>query len=51
MAMTMKLSNHGFSLVELMVSLALGSVLLAGISSMYLSARQNQNQDQELANL
>ncbi len=41
----------GFTLIELMVSLALGSVLVSGIASMYLETRKNMGQDEEMARL
>ncbi|MFL0808789.1 MAG: PilW family protein [Agarilytica sp.] len=41
----------GFTLIELMVSLALGSVLVGGIAGMYLETRQNIAQDEQMARL
>ena len=41
----------GFSMVELIVALALGVVLAAGISSVYLENRKNYVMDEEMARL
>lgn len=43
--------NEGFTLVELMVALALGLMLSAGIVNVYLENRRNAMQDEEIARL
>lgn len=42
---------RGFTLVELMVGMALGIVLVGGVAGMYLETRKNMQQDGELARL
>ena len=50
--MTMNQQKHsGFSLIELLVALALGATLSAGISSVYLENKRNYVQDEEVARL
>jgi prepilin-type N-terminal cleavage/methylation domain-containing protein len=45
------MKNEGFSLVELMIALALGIFLLGGVSLMYLSARTTANDSEALSRL
>lgn len=44
-------SEQGFSMIELIVALALGAVLAAGISSVYLENKKNYVMDEEMARL
>jgi type IV pilus assembly protein PilW len=45
------LRAHGFTLIELMVSMVLGLMLSAGIVNIYLQNKQNYLQDEELARM
>ncbi len=44
-------TSKGFTLIELMVSLALSVVLSGGVIALYIETIRNQNQDDELARL